>query len=199
LNPIEITATALGFVNQWLAIRQHIWCWPVGIASVLGFAFVFWDAKLYSDAGLQVLYIVLQLIGWVRWRSHAAGLAGRRSLLPVTVLPWRTRLLWAGAVAAVALMLGGAMRGLTDASMPFADATATSLSLVGQWLQARKVLDSWAFFIAGNLIFITLYVSKGLYATTLLFVFLTAMAVVGFVRWRRSMEDGDASGAAHGA
>jgi nicotinamide mononucleotide transporter len=193
LNPVEIAATALGFVNQWLAIRQHIWCWPVGIASVLGFAFVFWDAKLYSDAGLQVLYVAMQLVGWVRWHSHAAGLAGRRSLLPVTVLSWRARLLWTGAAAFGAVLLGGTMRGFTDASMPFADATATSLSLVGQWLQARKVLDSWAFFIAGNLIFITLYVGKGLYATTLLFVFLTAMAVVGSARWRRSMLGPDAS------
>jgi nicotinamide mononucleotide transporter len=198
MNPIEIAATALGFVNQWLAIRQHIWCWPVGIASVLGFAFVFYDAKLYSDAGLQVFYIVLQGVGWVRWRSHAAGLAGRRSLLPVSMLSWRARLLWASAAAAAALLLGGTMRSLTDASMPFADAAATSLSLVGQWLQARKVLDSWAFFIAGNLIFLVLYVGKGLYATTLLFVFLTAMAVLGFVRWRRSMlEDGEMRVAVH--
>lgn len=199
MNPIEIGATALGFVNQWLAIRQHIWCWPVGIASVLGFAFVFWDAKLYSDAGLQVLYVALQIVGWVRWRSHAAGLAGRRSLLPVSVLSWRARLLWSAAVGAAAVLLGGTMRGLTDASMPFADATATSLSLVGQWLQARKVLESWVFFIAGNLIFITLYIGKGLYATTLLFAFLTAMAVVGFVRWRRSMVDGAATRGAGGA
>jgi nicotinamide mononucleotide transporter len=187
VNPVELVATALGFVNQWLAIRQHIWCWPIGIASVALFAFVFWDARLYSDAGLQVVYIVLQGIGWLRWRLHAAGLAGRRSLLPVTVLTWRARIGWLAAVAVAAGALGGAMRSFTDASMPFGDAAATALSLVGQWLQAHKVLDAWGYFIAGNLIFIALYLSKGLYATAALFVFLTAMAVVGFRHWRASV------------
>lgn len=187
MNPVELAATALGFVNQWLAIRQHIWCWPVGIASVALFAFVFWDARLYADAGLQAVYIVLQGVGWLRWRMHAAGLAGRRSLLPVSVLTWRARIGWLAAVAVAAGAVGTAMRSFTDASLPFGDATATALSLVGQWLQAHKVLDSWGYFIAGNLIFIALYLSKGLYATAALFAFLTAMAVVGFRQWHASL------------
>jgi nicotinamide mononucleotide transporter len=187
MNPVELVATALGFVNQWLAIRQHIWCWPVGIASVALFGFVFWDAKLYADAGLQAVYIVLQVVGWTRWRLHAAGLAGRRSLLPVTVLSGRARLAWLAAAAAAAAALGGALRGLTDASLPFGDAAATTLSLAGQWLQAHKVLDAWGFFIAGNLIFIGLYLSKGLYPTAVLFVFLTAMAILGLHRWHAAI------------
>jgi nicotinamide mononucleotide transporter len=186
-NPLELAATALGFANQWLAIRQHIWCWPVGIGSVALFAAVFWDARLYADAGLQVVYIVLQLVGWARWRLHAAGLAGRRSLLPVTALRWPARLGWVAAALAAGGALGAGLRAFTDAAAPFADATATALSLVGQWLQAHKVLDSWGFFIAGNGLFIALYLAKGLYATAALFAFLTAMAVVGIVRWRVSM------------
>jgi nicotinamide mononucleotide transporter len=187
MNPIELIATALGFANQWLAVRQHIWCWPIGIASVALFAFVFWDARLYADAGLQLVYIVLQLVGWTRWRLHAAGLAGRRSLLPVAVLSWRARLGWLAAAALGAATLGGALRGLTDASLPYGDASATALSLVGQWLQAHKIIDAWGFFIAGNLIFIALYLTKGLYATAALFVFLTAMAIAGIHQWRTSI------------
>ncbi|MFN0301076.1 MAG: nicotinamide riboside transporter PnuC [Burkholderiales bacterium] len=185
-NRIEATATLLGLINQWLTIRRNIYCWPVGIASVGLFAAVFFDARLYSDLLLQGVYVILQGYGWHAWLHGAPGRAvlAIRRLAPIDY--WRTPLL----IVVIATLLGSVMRIATDASLPYVDATATALSLVGQWLQARKVLEGWIVFIAANLIFIGIYATKGLYITIGLFVILTGMAISGYFAWRAAYRAG---------
>lgn len=181
-NRLEATATALGLINQWLTIRQNIWCWPVGIASVALFALVFFEAKLYSDVLLQVFYVALQAYGWHHWLY---GAATRNALRPRALAVrqyWHVLLL----VVVVAGVLGTVMRTLTDASLPFLDATATGMSLVAQWLQARKLIESWLLFLVANALFIGIYAAKGLYITIVLYCVISVMAVAGFVAWRRA-------------
>lgn len=181
-NRLEATATALGLINQWLTIRQNIWCWPVGIFSVALFAIVFFEAKLYSDVLLQVSYVALQAYGWHHWLH---GGSSRNTLRPRALATreyWPVLLL----VVVVAGVLGTVMRTLTDASLPFLDASATSMSLVAQWLQARKLIESWLLFLVANALFIGIYAAKGLYITIVLYCVISAMAVAGFVAWRRA-------------
>jgi nicotinamide mononucleotide transporter len=186
MQPLELLGTALGLTNLWLTVRQNIWCWPVGIACVVCFAFVFYDARLYSDLLLQIAYIGLQAYGWARWLQH--GRAGVTSTAPVTVLSPTQRGVWAIALAVVAGVLGATMAHFTKADLPYLDAVPTTLSLAAQWLQARKVLDSWILFIVGNLLFIGIYAVKGLYVTIGLYVASSALAVAGFIAWRRAMQ-----------
>jgi len=180
---LEPLATVLGLVNQWLTIRRNIWCWPVGIASVALFAVVFLEARLYSDMLLQGVYVALQIYGWRTWLAGGPA----RTPLPVSSVG-AAGLVRAGTVALLGgLALGAAMRALTDASLPWLDATATAASLVAQWLQARKVLESWLVFIVANLLFMVTYAMKNLWFTLGLFSVLTALAVVGFVQWRHAL------------
>ena len=185
-NRLEASATALGLANQWLTIRRNILCWPVGIASVTLFGLVFFDARLYSDLLLQGVYVGLQAYGWHAWLHGAPGRAvlAIRRLAPIDY--WRAPLL----IVAIATILGSVMRIATDASLPYVDATATALSLVAQWLQARKVLEGWIVFIAANLVFIGIYATKGLYITIGLFVVLTGMAIAGYLAWRAAYRAG---------
>jgi len=185
-NRVEALATALGLLSQWFTIRRNILCWPIGIASVMLFGAVFFDARLYSDLLLQGVYVGLQMYGWHAWLR---GGPGRAELSIRRLAPrdhWRVPLVIVG----VALTLGSAMHFATDASLPYLDATATSLSLVAQWLQARKVLEAWLVFITGNLLFIGIYAAKGLYITIALFVVLTIMATAGYIAWRRAYRAG---------
>lgn len=67
MNLLELTAAILGLACVWLTARQHIACWPVGLLMVTLYAYIFYQAKLYSDALLQIVYIGLQLYGWWAW------------------------------------------------------------------------------------------------------------------------------------
>ena len=67
MNAIEIIAAIFGLVSVWLTVKENIWCWPTGLIMVFLYIFVFYEAHLYSDVILQVIYIFLQIYGWYIW------------------------------------------------------------------------------------------------------------------------------------
>jgi nicotinamide mononucleotide transporter len=184
LLPLEIVGTCLGLLNLWLTIRQNIWCWPIGIACVVCFGMVFFEARLYSDLLLQGFYVVVQLYGWWFWISH--GHHGVHSTYSVKRLNGTQMLKWGGAIIAVSLSLGACMAKFTNADLPYVDAVPTTISMAAAWLQARKILQSWQLFILSNLLFIGVYASKGLYVTIALYVVSTVLATFGYLDWAKS-------------
>jgi nicotinamide mononucleotide transporter len=188
MQPLEWLGAALGLGNLWLTLRQNIWCWPVGIACVLCYVFVFYEARLYSDLLLQLAYIALQLYGWWRWLR--LGHVGASSTAPVTRLSPRSWAGWGAGMALSALSLGFLMATYTKADLPYIDAAPTAMSLAAQWLQARKVADAWLIFIVANLLFIGIYAVKGLYVTIVLYIASSVLAMVGFAAWRRAAQAG---------
>src|SRR6187549_2897858 len=67
MGGIEIAAALLGVINILLVVRRSVWNYPFGIAMVALYFFVFWDAKLYSDALLQIFFLLIQIYGWWAW------------------------------------------------------------------------------------------------------------------------------------
>jgi nicotinamide mononucleotide transporter len=187
VQPLEIAGTVLGLLNLWLTIRQNIWCWPVGIACVICFAAVFFQEKLYSDLLLQFVYVAVQLYGWWFWLKH--GHSGVHSTYKIVALS-RAQFLWcSSAIVLCSLGLGATMANLTNADLPYLDALPTAISMAAAWMQARKVLQSWLFFILGNVLFIGIYTSKGLYVTIALYVVSTILAAFGYAKWLQSSKN----------
>ena len=79
MTTIEIVAALFGVAGVWLSVRQNVWNWPIGIVNVALYVAVFYQAKLYADMGLQVIYIGLALYGWYQWLYGGPG----RTTLPV--------------------------------------------------------------------------------------------------------------------
>ena len=89
MNPLEAAGATLGLLNLWLTRQQNILCWPVGIACVLLYAFVFFEARLYSDTLLQLVYVAVQAYGWRLW-ARGSRTARSRALTGVPGSPgWR--------------------------------------------------------------------------------------------------------------
>lgn len=180
----EIIGTVLGVVGVGLMIRQNIWGWPVGLIQVAVYAWVFFDAKLYSDAILQVAFFLIQAYGWWHWWR---GRTPAREL-PVTRLgaPAIAGAIAAGVVLTVAW--GTLMHRTTDAALPYWDAFILVFSLIAQWLQARKKLQNWPAWIVVNTVAIGVYWAKDLRLTAGLYVIFWLMALWGWREWRRSMK-----------
>lgn len=179
----ELLGFATGAVNVWLVVRQNILNWPIGIANVILLGLVFLDGGLYADAGLQVVYVALQLYGWWVWLYGGDG----RDRLPVR----RTRgAEWAALIAAGAAgtsLLTWALSAWTDSTVPFWDALTTALSLMATYGQSRKLLESWWLWIAADLVYIPLYFAKDLKLTSALYLVFLALCVSGLLAWRRDL------------
>ena len=61
LSGFEVASAVVSAVAVWLTERRHPWCWPVGLVSVIAYAWIFIDAKLYSDTLLQGIFAALIL------------------------------------------------------------------------------------------------------------------------------------------
>lgn len=89
------------------------------------------------------------------------------------------------AVGAVgSLLLGAAMAHWTDAAQPWLDAALTGFSLVAQMWMAQKRVQCWPLWIAVDVIFVGLFLYKGLYLTAALYALFTVIAVQGWREWR---------------
>lgn len=183
MNPYEAVGVAFGVASVYLLARQRIWGWPVGLVNVALFIVVFYDARLYADAALQVVYVVLCLYGWRTW----AGVGQADGALAAAHAPWRALvgLLVLGLVSSVAI--GAAIGRHTDASLPWVDASTTSFSLVAQWMQTRKWIENWWLWIVVDVIYVGMYLMKALYLTAGLYLIFVMLAGMGLVEWRRSM------------
>jgi len=171
-----------------LTVRQNPWCWPLGIVNVALFAVVFTRSQLYADAGLQIVYLVLCAYGWWQWTHGGPG----GGTLAVARTPPRIAARLAAVAAAFALALGTLLARATDASFPFLDSALAAGSLAAQWLQARKWLENWWVWIVVDVIYVGLYLAKGLAATALLYAMFTALAISGLLSWRRALPVGPA-------
>lgn len=182
MSPIEPAAALLGLFNIVLIIRRSVWNFPFAIAMVVMYAAVFFSAKLYSDAGLQIFFLIVNVYGWWAWtRNEAqAGEIVVERLSPLAFAGWMI-----GSVAAIALW-GTFMARNTDASYPWWDASVLILSIVGQILMTRRYLENWHWWIVVNMISVPLYWIKSLHWTAGLYAIFLVLAVVGLVEWLRA-------------
>ncbi|TWT48950.1 Nicotinamide riboside transporter PnuC [Botrimarina hoheduenensis] len=188
---LESASFITGALCVWLTVKQNIWNFPIGLINVSTFCVVFYQSQLYADAGLQVVYFGLGLIGWYLWLH---GGANRTALKVSRATAWELSLICVF-IAASTLGLWKALAQV-GGSASFWDALTTSISLASQWLLNRKRLESWIGWIIVDIIYVPLYIYKDLYLTAILYGLFLLMAVMGLRAWRATWrQDSEINGA----
>ena len=179
---LEVSAVAFGIAGVWLSVRQSVWNWPVGLVNVSLYFVLFQRSGLYSDQGLQVVYFVLAVYGWYEW------LYGGKNKTPLRVSSVPRRqwpvLLVVGTVLWAAM--GFVTSRLPGAAVPYLDAALVSTSLLAQWMLTRKLIETWILWIAADLVYVGLFLSRGLYLTAVNYAVYLGLAVLGYHAWKRS-------------
>ena len=181
-TPLELISFVLSVITVALNIRQNHWAWLFAIISSAAYGIVFYGARLYGDMGLQLVFIVVSVWGWYQWLHGGEG----HQKLPVTTLNVRG---WVHAL--LAWMIGFALLAtflskLTNTDVPHIDGFLPAGSLVGQVLLSRKKVENWHVWIAVDVLYVGLYLYKGLTLTAILYALFCVMAVVGLLSWRRA-------------
>lgn len=178
---VEYIAAGFGLLCVFFYTRQSIWCWPAGLVQVALYMFIFFEARLYSDVGLNFIYVFMQAYGWWYWATRRGPVADGP---PVRDLPPWAWLFWGGVIAIAALAIGQVTAAL-GAVYPVLDAGLAAASLVAQWLIGRKVLGSWLIWIGVDVISIWLYFDRGLHVTAALYAVFLVLAVRGYFAWAK--------------
>jgi nicotinamide mononucleotide transporter len=176
----EIIAVITGLLCVYLAAVNNIWNWPFAIISVGIYIFIFFEARLYADMGLQFYFISMNIYGWYNWSRSQ----GTKRKTPVLMISRHETILSLLAIVVFTVLLGSVLK-YTTASFPYLDSFCTACSLVAQLFLARKILQNWLIWIFVDIIYIGVYTYKNLHLTAIMYAAYAAMAILGYLDWKK--------------
>lgn len=187
-NKTELGGTIFGLVYVWLSVRQSLFTWPAGIVTSFLYIWVFLDARLYAEMGLQFYYLVMSVYGWWSWNHIGSGNdPGEKLKISVTSVTLWIRLFLLNCI--LTFLMYFLLRRYTDSPIPFVDGLITSLSFIATWMLTVKKLEHWLIWVFVDLTCIGLYLYRGLYPSVLLFIVYTVMAVTGYYKWQKEPKE----------
>ncbi|MBN9296460.1 MAG: nicotinamide mononucleotide transporter [Filimonas sp.] len=184
-TPIEYIAVFAGIGSVFFSRAENILVYPVGIISTIIYIYISFAGKLYAEAGLNIYYTVMSLIGWYMWAMRKK--TGEK-VIHISVSnkkDWRSSLaFFFGMWVALYFIL----KKFTDSTVPIADSFASAAAYTGMLLMNKKKIENWLWWIVTNIVSIPLYFIKGYVFTSVQFVILLIMAVSGWIVWNKKMK-----------
>lgn len=181
---LQIVGTVLGLLYLWLEYRANIWLWVVGAIMPMVHGVLYLTSGIYADAAMQLYYVLAGLYGFVVWRL---GVTRKRKVIAIQHTPTR----WIAPLVVVYAVLHVVMyfvlTEFTDSRVPFFDSMSTALSIVAMWMLSRKLVEQWLVWLVVDAISVGLYLYKGIPITAMLYTLYCALALAGYMRWRRQV------------
>jgi len=180
----EIIGASLSLLYLILEVKQNWIMWIVGIISSVFYVFIFFEAKLYAETGLNLYYAVLSVYGLYSWKLASTKDDTNRAFqhlsIPLTVI--LTIITFVVFVCMIFILVR-----YTDSTVPIPDALVTALGIVAIWMTAKKIVECWYLWIFANIFATGLYISQNLYPTAILYVVYSVLSFIGLIEWRKSV------------
>jgi nicotinamide mononucleotide transporter len=183
---LEIFAVVFGLAFLYFLINQRIICWVFGIVSSLLSIFLFYHSQLYSEAILYSYYVVMGFYGFYLWNKKEENLE-LKSVLRIRELAIKYHLYFLMICLTLSMLLAYIFESYTNADKAYLDAFTTIFSFLATYLEAKKILSAWIYWIVINGVTIVLYLSKDLDVYAGLSVVYFVMSFVGYYRWKQAI------------
>jgi len=180
---LEIIAVGLSLTFLILLIKENIYCWFFGITGSLVSIFLFYRIGLYAESILYCYYVLIGFYGYQLWNSKANA----QELPIIDVLP-KQHFSYILIGVVTALCLGYFLENYTEASKPYLDAFTTIISFIASYLEAKKILSGWYYWIIVNGVTLGLYLNKELYIYFILTLLYFALSFYGLREWNRKIK-----------
>ena len=185
MTPLEAVAVMMAVGYLLLAIRENIWCWFCAGVSTAIYVWLFIDARLYMESGLNAFYFVMAIYGWWVWWSGQSD--GHKR--PIVQWPIGVHAAAIGCVLGLSAISGYLLDTRTDAAFPYVDSMTTWSAIWATFLVARKVLENWWYWLVIDVASVFIYWARDLELTAGLFVLYVIMIPFGIVSWTRSLRE----------
>ena len=183
INPIliEITAVVFAIIYLLLAVKQDVRCWYAAIFSSFLYFFIMMSANLYMEAYLQIFYIFMAIYGWFQWNKNSED----KSKFIVRTWSIKKHLIVISSVISLAYISGSLLNIYTEAALPFIDALTTWGAIIATYMVAKKLLENWIYWFVIDSISVLLFMSRGLYLTSVLFFVYLIIIYFGYKSWTK--------------
>lgn len=183
---LEVIGTLVGLVYLWLEYKASIYLWAASIIMPAIYIFVYYEAGLYADFGINIYYLGAAVYGWWVWKF--GNKTDSQQELPITYMPKQSWLKAALIYLVSQFGIAWILINFTDSNVPWWDAFTTALSVVGMWMLARKYIEQWWVWMVADVVCTGLYIYKDLYFTAVLYAFYAIISFFGYRKWKQLMQ-----------
>ena len=190
MSAFEIIAAAFGIVSVYLSTRQNVWSWPTSLINNVMYLVYFFGAKLFALMALNGIFAMIAIYGWYQWKFGGKG----STELTVTRIPPRL-------AAGLATLCLGSMGTIwfvlehhTEDAAPVMDAFFFAVSLVAQYMMARKFYECWWIWVAINCVAVPFFFLQKSYPTMVQYAVFLVLATQGWRYWRASLSSSTVQG-----
>ncbi len=178
---LEFIAVFLGILSVIFAKMNKIAVYPTGLISTGIFVYLLFHFKLLGDMIINAYFFFMSVYGWFYWSYKKEG-----QIINKVSYGSNNDYIIGALIFLISLILISIIYKLFNlftSWSAYIDTLTTGIFFVAMWLMARRKIESWIFWIIGDLISIPLYLYKGLAITTIQYFIFTIIAVMGYKSW----------------
>ena len=179
---LEIIAVFFGFLSVWFSKNNNILVFPTGLINTSIFVYLLFKWSLLGDMLINAYYFIMSIYGWYFWLKGTNNTVSPISKVSNTDIRIVV-LLFISSSAFVSLVYTFFDKWETIVS--YIDILTTAIFFAAMWLMAKRKVESWIFWIVGNIISVPLYLHKGLAFTSFQYFIFTVIAIAGYIKWKK--------------
>ena len=182
---LEFLAFSFGIISVIYAKKENILVYPTGIICTVITVYLLYKAQYFGDMMMNIYYSLMSIYGWWNWSRTEND----KYLLKITRFSKNdlglTVFLF---LLTVTITYTVYTFNLTEIKVPnYIDMFTSGIFFTAMWLMANKKLESWMFWIIGDIITVPLYAYRGLGMLSLQYIIFTILAIQGYIEWKKHL------------
>jgi len=178
---LEIIAVFFGFLSVWFSKNNNILVFPTGMINTSIFVYLLLKWSLLGDMIINAYYFVMSIYGWYFWLKGTNNTISPISKVSNTDIRIVV-LLFISSSVFVSLIY--TIFDKWETIVSYIDILTTAIFFAAMWLMAKRKVESWIFWMVGNIISVPLYLHKGLAFTSIQYFIFTLIAIAGYIKWK---------------
>ena len=183
---LELFAVIMNIISVVYAKRNNILVYPTGLIGTGIFVYILLNFSLLGDTIINAYFFSMSIYGWYFWsRKKDEVFINQVSTIN------RNEIKYLFILAFSSLIFIYFVYDYFDKWnnwTAYVDNITTAIFFVAMWLMARRKIESWIFWIIGDLITVPLYFYKGLTISSIQYIIFLILAVLGYISWKKILD-----------
>ena len=183
---LELFAVIMNITSVVYAKRNNILVYPTGLIGTGIFVYILLNFSLLGDTIINAYFFSMSIYGWYFWsRKKDEVFINQVSTIN------RNEIKYLFILATSSLIFIYFVYDYFDKWnnwTAYVDNITTAIFFVAMWLMARRKIESWIFWIIGDLITVPLYFYKGLTISSIQYIIFLILAVLGYISWKKILD-----------
>ena len=183
---LELIAVVMNITSVVYAKKNNILVYPTGLIGTGIFVYILLNFSLLGDTIINAYFFSMSIYGWYFWsRKKDEVFVNQVSTIN------RNEIKYLFILAISSLIFIYFVYDYFDKWnnwTAYVDNITTAIFFVAMWLMARRKIESWIFWIIGDLITVPLYFYKGLTISSIQYIIFLILAVLGYVSWKKILD-----------